>query len=106
GTSPVALDLTPHGDRLVVAESGADELSVFDTSSGELLGRIPTAATPMDVRVSPNGRTLLWISAKGLGTGQNLHGPNPFETTDANTNSFEYLTLIKLGQSGTQRCPR
>jgi len=105
GTSPVALDLTPHGDRLVVAESGADELSVFDTSSGSLLGRIPTAAYPTDVRISPDGHTLLWLSAKGLGTGQNLHGPNPFETTDANTNSFEYLPIITFGKSGVLPFP-
>ena len=88
-----------------MAESGADELSVFDTGSGSLLGRIPTAAYPTDVRVTPNGRTLLWLSAKGLGTGQNLNGPNPFETTDANTNSFEYLPIITFGKSGILRFP-
>ena len=34
---------------------------------------------------------------KGLGTGANPNGPNPFETTDANTNSFQYLPIITLG---------
>jgi DNA-binding beta-propeller fold protein YncE len=105
GTSPTALDLSPHGEKLVVAESGADELSVFDTGSGNLLGRIPTAAYPTDVRVTPDGRTLVWLSAKGLGTGQNLNGPNPFETTDANTNSFEYLPIITFGKSGVLPFP-
>jgi DNA-binding beta-propeller fold protein YncE len=105
GTSPVALTLTPDGSRLLVAESGADELGVFRTADGSLVGRIPTAAYPADVRVTPDGKTLLWIAAKGLGTGPNLNGPNPFETTDANTNSFQYLPIITLGDAGVLRFP-
>jgi DNA-binding beta-propeller fold protein YncE len=105
GTTPTALTLTPDGSHLLVAESGADELAVFRTSNDSLVGRIPTAAYPTDVRVTPDGRTLLWIAAKGLGTGPNLNGPNPFETTDANTNSFEYLPIITLGKAGLLRFP-
>jgi DNA-binding beta-propeller fold protein YncE len=105
GTAPAALTLTPDGDRLVVAESGADELSVFRTGDGSLVGRIPTASYPADVRVTPDGRRLLWIAAKGLGTGPNPNGPNPFETTDANTNSFQYLPIITLGMAGVLRFP-
>jgi DNA-binding beta-propeller fold protein YncE len=105
GTTPTALTLTPDSTRLLVAESGADELTVFRTSDGALVGRIPVAAYPTDVRVTPDGRTLLWIAAKGLGTGPNLNGPNPFETTDANTNSFEYLPLITFGKAGLLRLP-
>jgi DNA-binding beta-propeller fold protein YncE len=105
GTTPTALTLTPDGSRLLVAESGADELAVFRTSDGTLLGRIPTASYPADVRVTPDGRTLLWIAAKGLGTGPNPNGPNPFETTDANTNSFQYLPIITLGNAGLLRLP-
>jgi DNA-binding beta-propeller fold protein YncE len=100
GTSPTALTVTPDGSRVLVAESGADDLSVFRTADGSLVGRIPTAAYPTDVRVTPNGKTLLWISGKGLGTGPNPNGPNPFETTDANTNSFQYLPIITLGDAG------
>jgi DNA-binding beta-propeller fold protein YncE len=105
GTTPTALTVTPDGSRLLVAESGADELSMFRTDDGTLVGRIPTAAYPTDVRVTPNGRTLLWIAAKGLGTGPNLNGPNPFETTDANTNSFQYLPLITFGDAGVLPFP-
>jgi DNA-binding beta-propeller fold protein YncE len=105
GTSPSALTLTPDGARLVVAESGADELSVFRTADGALIGRIPTAAYPTDVRVTPDGKTLLWISGKGLGTGPNPNGPDPFQTTDANTNSFQYLPLITFGKAGILRFP-
>jgi DNA-binding beta-propeller fold protein YncE len=105
GTSPIALALTPDGERLVVAESGADELSVFRTSDGSLRGRIPTAEYPSDVRVTPDGRTLLWIASKGLGTGPNPNGPDPFLTTDANTNSYQYLPIITFGKAGILRFP-
>ena len=105
GTSPSALTLTPDGARLLVAESGADELAVFRTADGSLIGRIPTAAYPTDVRVTPDGKLILWISGKGLGTGANLNGPDPFQTTDANTNSFQYLPIITLGKAGILRFP-
>jgi hypothetical protein len=39
-----------------------------------VLGRIPTASYPTDVKVSSDGRTLVWLAAKGLGTGPNT-GP-------------------------------
>jgi DNA-binding beta-propeller fold protein YncE len=105
GTSPTALALTPNGDRLLVAESGADALSVFRTGDGSLAGRIPTASYPADVRITPDGRTVLWIAAKGLGSGPNPNGPNPFVTTDANTNSFQYLPIITFGKAGILRFP-
>jgi DNA-binding beta-propeller fold protein YncE len=105
GTTPTALTLTPDGSYLLVAESGADELAVFRTWNGSLAGRIPTAEYPTDVRVTPDGRTLLWIASKGLGTGPNLNGPNPFVTTDANTNSFQYLPIITFGKAGLLRFP-
>ena len=41
-----------------------------------VLGRIPTAAYPTDVEVSRDGRTLVWLAAKGVGTGPN-NGPDP-----------------------------
>src|SRR5262249_59421277 len=69
GTSPTALALSPDGSRLYVAESSADELAVFDTADGSLVGRVPTAAYPTDVRVTPNGKTLVWLTGKGLGSG-------------------------------------
>ncbi len=48
---------------------------------------------------------LVWIAAKGIGTGPNPHGPNPFQTTDANTNSFQYLPLITFGRAGILNMP-
>jgi YVTN family beta-propeller protein len=106
GTSPTALTLTPDGSRLLVAESGADELAVFRTTDAALLGRIPVAAYPTDVRVTPDGRTVLWVSGKGLGSGANPDGPNPFATTDTNTGSFQYLPLWTFGKAGVLAMPR
>jgi DNA-binding beta-propeller fold protein YncE len=105
GTTPTAVELTPDGSQLLVAESGADELAVFRTADGSLAGRIPTAAYPTDVQVTPDGKTLLWLASKGLGTGSNQKGPNPFETTDANANSFQYLPLFTFGSAGLTRLP-
>src|SRR4051794_4325294 len=36
-----------------------------------ILGRVPTAGYPTDTEVTRDGRTLLWLAAKGLGTGPN-----------------------------------
>jgi DNA-binding beta-propeller fold protein YncE len=105
GTSPTALALSPDGARLYVAESSADELAVFDTADGALAGRIPTAAYPTDVRVTPNGKTLVWLTGKGLGSGPNPNGPNPFVTNDDNSNSFQYLPLFTFGAVGIEKAP-
>ncbi len=64
GTAPNALTVTPDGRQLVVAESGADELAVISLPGApgagapsvpeySLIGRIPTAQYPSDVRVTP-----------------------------------------------------
>src|SRR5262249_1522892 len=105
GTSPTALALSPDDMRLFVAESSADELAVFDTADGSLAGRIPTAAYPTDVRVTPNGKTLVWLAGKGLGSGPNPNGPNPFVTNDDNSNRFQYLPLFTFGAVGIQKVP-
>jgi DNA-binding beta-propeller fold protein YncE len=57
GTSPTHVSVTPDGTRLLVAESGADELAVFalpghvpqGASAYSLIGRIPTSAYPAAV---------------------------------------------------------
>src|SRR4051812_2709021 len=41
-----------------------------------ILGRIPTGAYPTDVEVTQDGKTLVWLAAKGLGTGPN-NGADP-----------------------------
>jgi YVTN family beta-propeller protein len=89
GSAPVSTAVTPDGSRLLVAQSAADEISVYSIANGvpgDLLGRIPTADYPTDVSVTPrtspcgsNGSnckpTLLWTAAKGFGLGPNAGPP-------------------------------
>ncbi len=89
GTAPVGLALSPDGTTLYVADSGEDAIAAIsltersrhgDRDRGaipglrafELIGRLPTAAYPSAVAVTPDGRRLVWLAAKGLGA-----GPNP-----------------------------
>src|SRR5207245_11219490 len=83
GASPNALTVSPLGSQLLVTEAGADDVAVFalpespsPSAPMPLVGRIPVAAYPTDVRATQNGK-LVWIAAKGLGTGPLLHGPDP-----------------------------
>jgi YVTN family beta-propeller protein len=40
----------------------------------KLLGRVPTAAYTTDVEVTPHGGSLVWLSARGVGTGPSAPG--------------------------------
>ena len=49
-----------------------------DTPAFQLLGRLPTAAYTTDVEITPHGGSLVWLSARGLGTGPNgTNGQHP-----------------------------
>ena len=103
GESPVAVAVTPDGRRLLVAEAAADELAVFALPSGVLIGRIPTAAYPADVQVA--GRRLLWIAAKGFGSGANPNGPNPISTSDNNLLQHPGTAVLSSGRAGIMPFP-
>lgn len=89
GTMPTGVALSPGGDRLLVTESGADDVAVFRipgaaTPAGSewtMVGRIPTASQPEAVLASPARRgrpsRLVWIAARGMDVGANPAGPNP-----------------------------
>ena len=66
------------------------------------MGSYPTVATARSVNDK-----LAWISARGLGVGPNLHGPNPNSPNDSDDfiNSFQYLPSIVRGSSGILRFP-
>jgi DNA-binding beta-propeller fold protein YncE len=115
GTAPVGLAVTPEGSRLLVAESGADDIAVFRLPGGggspyELIGRVPTADYTADVEVAPRPckagaglsscLRLAYIAAKGLGVGPNPNGPSPLATNDDNTQSVNYLPNIVTGDAG------
>ena len=88
GTRPVALALAPRGDRLYVAQSGDDEITVVQlptrTSSAPgdwtVVGRVPATDQPRAVAVTAPARgapQLVYVTAKGVGVGPNPKGPNP-----------------------------
>jgi YVTN family beta-propeller protein len=70
GTYPNGLALTPDRSLLFVAEAGINSVAVLDTSSPlspRLLGRILTGWYPTALEVSPDGRALYIVNAKGIG---------------------------------------
>src|SRR5437588_1447316 len=77
GTEPVKLAVTPDGRTLFAADANEDALAAGSLSgSGKnnrgaytLIGRLPTAAYPDDVQVTPAGSQLIWVAGKGYGSG-------------------------------------
>jgi DNA-binding beta-propeller fold protein YncE len=74
-----------------------------------LIGRIPVAAYPQDVSLTPatKGRApqVLWTAGKGLGTFPNLRGPDPTKINDDNASGFQYLPVINYGRAGILPAP-
>lgn len=106
GVSPNALAVTPDGSRLLVSDAGSDAVSVFGIGKRlKLLGRVPTAHYPTDVEAT--GSKLIWLTGKGLGTGPNPGGPNPFNsaTLDQTGAQSQFLPRITLGSTGIGAMP-
>ncbi|MCA1683554.1 MAG: hypothetical protein LC708_00240, partial [Actinobacteria bacterium] len=60
GQRPVALDITPDGTRVYVANEGSDAVSVIDTATNAVVATVPMSQ-PHDVRVTPDGREV-WVA--------------------------------------------
>ncbi|MFL5779989.1 MAG: bifunctional YncE family protein/alkaline phosphatase family protein, partial [Thermoleophilaceae bacterium] len=113
GSSPDAVALNAGKHRLLVADSGADRLSVFETPHGtqkgfRLRGRIPTARYPTDVQTTAGKHPkVIWLSAKGLGIGPNPRGPNPFNssTLDQSGKPTQFMPRITDGSVGAGGLP-
>jgi DNA-binding beta-propeller fold protein YncE len=94
GTMPVALALSPQDDRLFVAESGADVIAVIRLPSRltrpalnwTTVGAIPTADDPQVVAIAAaQGKQparLMYVTARAVGVGPNLTGPDPKLNSD------------------------
>jgi len=74
GASPVAVAVDSAGERLYVVCSGTNEITVFDTANGQVLGRIPTGWYPTNLRLDDEHGMLYFVSGKGYGSyGMGLH---------------------------------
>jgi YVTN family beta-propeller protein len=113
GSAPLALAESPDGHDLYVADSGEDAVAVIHLGAGHgargidfgVIGKIPTAAYPAAVAVTPDGARLVWLAAKGLGA-----GPNPsYGAHWANSEAAPYGSYVidKLnGEVGVLDRPR
>ena len=75
GSMPVALTVSPDGRKLYVAEAGENAVAVVDLRARTVLGFIPTAWYPADLKLTPDGRRLVVVCTYGLGGHPNLAGP-------------------------------
>ena len=75
GAFPDGLAVAPDGRRLYVAEAGENAVAVVDVEHRETIGFIPTAWYPSDVKVAPNGRSIVVTNTKDSGAGPNRCGP-------------------------------
>jgi DNA-binding beta-propeller fold protein YncE len=87
--------------------TGKRQTELLKAKQFQLLGRVPTASYPVFAAATKKREDLVWISAKGLGTGANPNGPNPLSPNDSDDhiNSFQYLPSIVSGIAGTARFP-
>jgi YVTN family beta-propeller protein len=70
GTYPNAIIASPDRSRVYIAEAGTNSVAVLDTTtplSPRLLGRLLTGWYPSALEISPDGRTLYVVNAKGIG---------------------------------------
>jgi DNA-binding beta-propeller fold protein YncE len=86
GAAPVALALAPDGGTLYVANAGENAIVAIaltarpgGAAAYSVIGKLPTADYPHDVQVTPDGCTMVWTAARGIGT-----VPNP---------AYEYWTF-------------
>jgi YVTN family beta-propeller protein len=115
GTAPVALALAPDGRTLYTADAGEDAVAAIALQRGgagsssaaksfSVIGRIPTAAYTSGVAVTPNGRRLIWLAAKGLGAGPNPDYGQHFADSGAAPYG-SYVPQMLLGRVGVLHRP-
>ena len=69
GVLPIGMAMAADGKWLLVAEGGINAVGVIDIGAGKLIGHIPAAWFPTQVRVFDD--TVYVATAKGHGTGPN-----------------------------------
>ena len=75
GSTPNALVISADGKRLLVAEADNNAVAVLDSTTGRVLGRVPTDWYPTAVAEADNN--LFIVCGKGHGSHANPDGPVP-----------------------------
>ncbi|MFZ4506610.1 MAG: bifunctional YncE family protein/alkaline phosphatase family protein [Fimbriimonas sp.] len=69
GVIPSGMTINRAGTRLFVAESGLNAVAIIDPTRGTVLGHIPTGWFPMSLELSPDEKSLVIATQKGIGRG-------------------------------------
>jgi len=111
GTQPVSLALAPDGGTLYVAEAGDDAIAAIaltDRADGsaktfDVIGKLPTADYTSDVDITPDGCTLVWTAARGIGSGPNPNYGTTYAPPVAPVDS--YVPALLTGYVGVLPTP-
>lgn len=105
GSTPDGVALDPSERSLYVTNSGDNCVTVVDVSapgSSRVIGMIPTDRYPSSVAVTPDGRTLLIATAKGMYGPSSLDDPTrtPFENSygSAGKRGYKYAPTLLSGK--------
>jgi YVTN family beta-propeller protein len=76
GTQPNALTISPDGKTLYVSNAGNNDIAMIELdgkndNEAKIKGLIPTAWYPSGVFLNKDGKKLMVLNAKGLGSGPN-----------------------------------
>ncbi len=109
GSSPNALTVSPDGKTLYVANATNNDVVVINLNAAgdTVTALIPTAWYPTGVVLTPDGKELQVINAKGLGAGPNTTGvkPNDSKPYDQYVGSMILGTLSQIDVSNTLAFP-
>ncbi|GAB4462169.1 MAG: alkaline phosphatase family protein [Armatimonadaceae bacterium] len=97
GTTPQGMCLSPDGKTLFVALSDMNAVAVVDVKENKLKGYIPAGWYPTAVQVSPDGKKLLIVNAKGVG----VRNPNGEPVPIAGSERPQYIQNIIEGTVST-----
>ncbi|GAC1319929.1 MAG: alkaline phosphatase family protein [Acidimicrobiales bacterium] len=107
GTAPVAVAVSPDHRTVYAADAGEDAVAVIAVAGphpDQLVGRIPTAAYTSGVAVTPDGKRVVWLAAKGGGAGPNPGYGQHFADSEAAAYG-QYVPDMLLGRVGVLNTP-
>lgn len=69
GVIPSGMTVNSSDTRLYVCESGLNAVAIIDTATYAVLGHIPTGWFPVQLSLTPDGKTMRIVTQKGVGRG-------------------------------------